>query len=125
MAEVFLLVVLKVVMILIFAGWISLWLLKPTDIWTRKWKEVEERLRPTILGYYGTIIFLTLCQNTFFFFYMYVVMISTFENMYQLLTLYLISFAGINFVVFTFPVIALAIIGSIYMNLQLRKTRRR
>ncbi|PON96722.1 Cytochrome b245, heavy chain [Trema orientale] len=84
MAETALLNVLIVLMILICAGWVSLWLLKPTEMWSRKWKEAEDRLRPTFFGYYG-----------------------------------------LNFVVLTFPVIALAIVGSVYLNLQLRKTRRR
>lgn len=84
MAETALLIALKMLMVLICAGWVSLWLLRPTQIWSKKWKDAEERLRPTVLGYYG-----------------------------------------LNFVVFTFPVIALAIIGSVYTNLQLKKRSRR
>ncbi|KAF4350347.1 hypothetical protein F8388_010903 [Cannabis sativa] len=83
MAETALLTVLKVLMIVICAGWVSLWILKPTQMWTKNWKEAEDRLRPTVFGYYG-----------------------------------------LNFVVFTFPVIALAIVGSVYLNVQQRKPRR-
>lgn len=46
--------ILKVLMILIFSGWISLWILKPTELWTRKWKGAEESARTTLFGYYGT-----------------------------------------------------------------------
>ncbi|KAL5544112.1 hypothetical protein UlMin_007896 [Ulmus minor] len=84
MAEAALLTLLKVVMVLIFAAWVSLWLLKPTQMWTRKWKEAEDRSKPTIFGYYG-----------------------------------------LNFAVYTFPLIALAIIGSICFHFQQRKPRMR
>jgi len=47
------LVVLKVLLILICTGWITLWLLKPTQLWTRKWKGAEARARDTVFGYYG------------------------------------------------------------------------
>lgn len=53
MANSILLSILKLLMVLIFAGWVSLWLLKPTNLWTRKWKGVEDSARPTIFGYYG------------------------------------------------------------------------
>ncbi|XWS47637.1 hypothetical protein CRYUN_Cryun13aG0001100 [Craigia yunnanensis] len=71
------LVVLKVLMIVICTGWISLWLLKPTNLWTRKWKGAEGSARNTVFGYYG-----------------------------------------LDFTVYTFPVIALAMIGLVYLNLQ-------
>ncbi|XVE56339.1 hypothetical protein DITRI_Ditri04bG0001300 [Diplodiscus trichospermus] len=83
------LVVLKVMMIIICTGWISLWLLKPTNLWTRKWKAAESSAQNTAFGYYG-----------------------------------------LDFAVYTFPVIALAMIGLVYLNLQSwaqrrsRKTRR-
>lgn len=48
--------ILKVLMILIFSGWISLWILKPTELWTRKWKGAEESARTTLFGYYGYIL---------------------------------------------------------------------
>lgn len=54
MAKAILLAITKVLMILVFTGWISLWLLKPTQLWTRKWKGAEETARRTVLGYYGT-----------------------------------------------------------------------
>ncbi|GER56781.1 ferric reduction oxidase 8 [Striga asiatica] len=75
---------LKIVLILIFAGWVSIWVLKPTDIWTKKWKEAEEKASSSIFGY-----------------------------------------NGLDFAVYTFPVIALAIIGFIYLDLKSRKPRTR
>lgn len=54
MARATLLAVLKVLMALIFAAWVSLWILKPTQQWTRKWKAAEDRARTTVFGYYGT-----------------------------------------------------------------------
>ncbi|KAF7838283.1 ferric reduction oxidase 8, mitochondrial [Senna tora] len=69
--------VLKLLMILICAGWASLWLLKPTQLWTRKWKDAEESANNTVFGYYG-----------------------------------------LNFAVYTFPIIAVAIIGLIYLGLK-------
>uniref|UniRef100_A0A2P2K0M8 Ferric reductase oxidase n=1 Tax=Rhizophora mucronata TaxID=61149 RepID=A0A2P2K0M8_RHIMU len=77
MANTMLLLTLKVLMVLAFAGWVSLWLLKPTKLWTRKWKGAEESAALTVFGYYG-----------------------------------------LDFTTFSFPVIALAIIGLIYLNLQ-------
>lgn len=65
-------------------GWISLWLLKPTEFWTRKWKVAEESARTTLFGYYV-----------------------------------------LNFAVYTFPVIALAIIGLLYLDLKAREPGRR
>lgn len=53
MAETAILIVLKVLIILTCAGWVALWILKPTQMWTRKWKEAEDKLRPTVFGYYG------------------------------------------------------------------------
>jgi len=53
MAKAILLALLKVLMIIIFAGWIALWLLKPTNLWTRKWKGAEDSARHTVFGYYG------------------------------------------------------------------------
>nr|XP_023900422.1 ferric reduction oxidase 8, mitochondrial [Quercus suber]POE50795.1 ferric reduction oxidase 8, mitochondrial [Quercus suber] len=77
MAKSILLAILKASMILIFTGWIALWLLKPTDLWTRKWKGAEESARTTVFGYYG-----------------------------------------LDFAVYTFPLIAVAIIGLVYLDLK-------
>ncbi|CAK9137552.1 unnamed protein product [Ilex paraguariensis] len=76
--------ILKLVMIIICAGWISLWLLKPTELWTRKWHGAEESARTTAFGY-----------------------------------------NGLDFAVYTFPVIALAIIGFVYLELKPRELSRR
>lgn len=54
MAEIAFLIVLKVLMLLICAGWVSLWILKPTQMWTKTWKGAEDTFRPTLLGQYGT-----------------------------------------------------------------------
>ncbi|XP_061364878.1 ferric reduction oxidase 8, mitochondrial [Gastrolobium bilobum] len=72
-----LLAILKLLVIFICAGWISVWLLKPTQIWTRKWKHAEESASDTIFGYYG-----------------------------------------LNFAVYTFPIIAIAIIGLLFLDLK-------
>jgi hypothetical protein len=53
MASATLLAILKLLIIFIFAAWISLWLLKPTQVWTRKWKHAEQSANNTIFGYYG------------------------------------------------------------------------
>ncbi|KAL4278259.1 hypothetical protein GQ457_03G031010 [Hibiscus cannabinus] len=68
---------LKVMMILIFTAWMSLWFLKPTNLWTRRWKAAERSARNTLFGYHG-----------------------------------------LDFAVYTFPVIALAMVGLVYLNLQ-------
>uniref|UniRef100_A0A2N9GV73 FAD-binding FR-type domain-containing protein n=1 Tax=Fagus sylvatica TaxID=28930 RepID=A0A2N9GV73_FAGSY len=78
------LVILKVLVILICTGWIALWLLKPTDLWTRKWKGAEESAKTTVFGYYG-----------------------------------------LNFAVYTFPLIAVAIIGLVYLDLKVKEPRSR
>ncbi|KAL3835237.1 hypothetical protein ACJIZ3_009973 [Penstemon smallii] len=76
--------ILKLLLILIFAGWVSLWVLKPTEFWTRKWKEAEAKVIGSIFGY-----------------------------------------NGLDFVVFTFPLIAVAVIGFIYLELKQREPRKR
>ncbi|KAI8543758.1 hypothetical protein RHMOL_Rhmol08G0242900 [Rhododendron molle] len=84
MAIPFLLVVLKLLMILVFSGWVSLWLLKPTEVWTQKWKGAEEGATTTVFGY-----------------------------------------NGLDFAVYSFPLIALAIIGFIYLELKQKEPRSR
>lgn len=76
-ARAVLLTAIEVFMILLCAGWVSLWLLKPTDLWTRKWRVAENTARASVFGYYG-----------------------------------------LNFVVYTFPVVALVIIGLVYLNIK-------
>ncbi|XP_074316833.1 ferric reduction oxidase 8, mitochondrial [Silene latifolia] len=51
MAKNVLLALLHTLMILIFAAWLTLWFLKPTDVWTKKWKKVENM--QTIFNYNG------------------------------------------------------------------------
>ncbi|XVF08415.1 hypothetical protein REPUB_Repub07fG0001600 [Reevesia pubescens] len=77
-------IALKAVMIVICTGWISLWLLKPTNLWTKIWKGAEDSARNTVFGYYG-----------------------------------------LDFAVYTFPVIALAMIGLVYLNLRSWEQRNR
>ncbi|XP_047963937.1 ferric reduction oxidase 8, mitochondrial-like isoform X1 [Salvia hispanica] len=71
------LLILKLLLIFIFAGWVSLWVLKPTEFWTRIWKGMEAKASTTAFGY-----------------------------------------NGLDFVVFTFPLIVLSIIGFIYLELK-------
>ncbi|XP_057726276.1 ferric reduction oxidase 8, mitochondrial [Arachis stenosperma] len=84
MASSTLLAILKLLMILICAGWVALWILKPTQIWTRKWKVAEESANNTIFGYYG-----------------------------------------LNFAVYTFPIIAVCIIGLLFLDLKAANQRSR
>ncbi|XP_057479906.1 ferric reduction oxidase 8, mitochondrial [Actinidia eriantha] len=84
MANPSLLVFLKLVMVLLCAVWVSLWVLKPTQVWTRKWKQAEESAASTVFGY-----------------------------------------NGLDFAVYTFPLIAFAIIGSIYLGLKQKEPRSR
>ncbi|KAL8465577.1 hypothetical protein ACS0TY_034892 [Phlomoides rotata] len=79
-----LLSILKLLLILIFAGWVSLWVLKPTLFWTRKWKEAQEQTSASMFGY-----------------------------------------NGLAFVVYTFPLIAIAIIGFIYLEIKQKEPRNR
>ncbi|OVA20614.1 FAD-binding 8 [Macleaya cordata] len=76
-------IVLKVLIILISAVWVSLWLLKPTELWTKSWHKAEDGARKTVFGYYG-----------------------------------------LNFVVYSVPAIAVAIIGFIYLHLYAKEPRR-
>ncbi|KAB1215662.1 Ferric reduction oxidase 8, mitochondrial [Morella rubra] len=80
MAKAILLAILKVLLILIFTGWIAVWLIKPTELWTRKWKGAEESTTTTVFGYYG-----------------------------------------LNFAVYTMPLIAVAILGLVYLDLKARE----
>lgn len=45
--------ILKFLMVLLALGWVSVWVLKPTQIWTRKWKEAEDAARTTVFGSNG------------------------------------------------------------------------
>ncbi|KAG5153784.1 hypothetical protein JHK82_011753 [Glycine max] len=58
-------------------SWVSLWLLKPTQIWTTKWKHAEDSANDTIFGYYG-----------------------------------------LSFAVYTFPIVAIAILGLLLLDLK-------
>ncbi|XP_071696322.1 ferric reduction oxidase 8, mitochondrial [Rutidosis leptorrhynchoides] len=52
MAKHFLLV-LKFLMVLLAIVWASIWVMKPTQIWTRKWKEAEDAAKTTVFGSNG------------------------------------------------------------------------
>lgn len=74
MAKSFLLV-LKVLMVLLALGWVSIWVLKPTQLWTRKWKAAEDAARTTLF-----------------------------------------SSSGLDFVVYSLPVIVSVMIGFVYLH---------
>ncbi|KAF5175995.1 Ferric reduction oxidase 8 protein [Thalictrum thalictroides] len=76
--------VLKVLMILISSGWVCLWLLKPTELWTKAWRKAEDGARNQIFGY-----------------------------------------QGLDFMVYSFPVISVAVIGFIYLSLRSKEQRSR
>ncbi|RZC92468.1 hypothetical protein C5167_041811 [Papaver somniferum] len=75
-------IALKLLLILISAVWVSLWLLKPTKLWTKSWHKAEDNARETVFGYYG-----------------------------------------LNFVVYSLPVISMAITGYLYLYLYAKKPR--
>eukprot|EP01018_Ginkgo_biloba_P025258 Gb_17654 [translate_table: standard] len=66
---------LKVLMLVIFSGWVSLWIIKPTRFWTKLWYHVERKTSTPAFGYSGPVILL-----------------------------------------FSFPVILLAILGALYLH---------
>ncbi|KAF8378228.1 hypothetical protein HHK36_029567 [Tetracentron sinense] len=84
MANATLLPVLKVSMILLSAGWVCVWLLKPTELWSKSWHIAEDSANTTIFGYYG-----------------------------------------LDFAVYSFPIIAVAIIGFIYLHFVAKESRNR
>ncbi|KAI3686424.1 hypothetical protein L1987_80100 [Smallanthus sonchifolius] len=53
MAKSFLLLLLKFLMILLAGVWVCVWVMKPTQIWTRKWKKAEDAARTTVFGSNG------------------------------------------------------------------------
>ncbi|XP_042500888.1 ferric reduction oxidase 8, mitochondrial [Macadamia integrifolia] len=69
--------VLKALMILIFATWVCVWLLKPTETWSKSWHTAEESVRTTFFGY-----------------------------------------NGLNFLVYSVPLIVVAIIGFVHIHLK-------
>lgn len=95
-----LLTILKLLIIFLCAAWISLWILKPTQAWTIIWKHAEQSANNTIFGYYGTHQKISLSCHLF----------SQMLNRR--------SFAGLNFAVYTFPIIAIAIIGLLFLDLK-------
>ncbi|KAL8244044.1 hypothetical protein R6Q59_010302 [Mikania micrantha] len=84
MAKSFLLLLLKFLMILLAIVWASIWVMKPTQIWTRKWKEAEEAARTTVFGS-----------------------------------------SGLDFVVYSFPIILCVMIGFVYLHFKPQEQRRR
>lgn len=53
MAKTTLFALLRTLLILIFAVWIIIWFLKPTNIWIKNWKGVEDSMQTTIFKYNG------------------------------------------------------------------------
>ncbi|KAL5718143.1 ferric-chelate reductase (NADH) [Ranunculus cassubicifolius] len=76
--------VFKVLMLLSFASWICLWILKPTELWTKAWKKAENSARDTVFGY-----------------------------------------QGLDFVVYTLPLITVAVTGFMYLHLHSKEQRSR
>ncbi|KAK1363159.1 Ferric reduction oxidase 8 [Heracleum sosnowskyi] len=76
--------ILKIAMILVTMGWVSVWLLKPTQLWTRKWKVAEKSASTTVFGY-----------------------------------------NGLDFAVYSFPLILVAIMGLVYIKLKPDEARNR
>lgn len=108
-------ILLKVLMILLSTAWLSLWLLKPTNLWTRKWKAAESSARNTVFGYYGKYL---RYSETQFFLYRYL-FLSLFSNMIVPVRINSqLYITGLDFTVYTFPVIAVAMIGLVYLKLQ-------
>ncbi|KAL8158878.1 hypothetical protein V2J09_000415 [Rumex salicifolius] len=70
-------VLLSILMALILSGWVCLWFLKPTDIWTKKWHKAE-------------------------------------ANLYKIIFRY----NGLDFLVYTFPVVVVCILGQVLLYLQ-------
>lgn len=57
MAKAIFLAVLKILIVLIFTGWVCVWFLMPTGLWRKSWHTAEDSARKTIFGYSGTKIF--------------------------------------------------------------------
>ncbi|KAL7138908.1 hypothetical protein ABFS83_09G014800 [Erythranthe nasuta] len=51
------LLILKLLLISIFAGWLSIWILKPTEFWTQKWKAAEEKANASSIFRYNGLDF--------------------------------------------------------------------
>lgn len=112
------LLVLKVLILLLCFGWLSLWLLKPTQLWTKKWHGAEESASTTVFSYNGTdfVFFQKLSEEI--------------KKKFPFLPLtrkkyHMEFFVGLDFAVYTFPVIAVAIIGFVYLELKPREPRSR
>ncbi|XP_054804673.1 ferric reduction oxidase 8, mitochondrial [Prosopis cineraria] len=69
--------VLTYLMIIVCTVWTSLWVLKPTQLWTKRWKDAEDSANKTVFGYYG-----------------------------------------LNYAAYTFPIIAVTIIGLVFLDLK-------
>lgn len=50
--------VLKALLLVIFSGWVSIWILKPTKFWTKLWLRLEKKTSTPAFGYTGPDIFL-------------------------------------------------------------------
>ncbi|XP_057817034.2 probable ferric reduction oxidase 1 [Cryptomeria japonica] len=50
--------VMKVLMLIIFSGWVSIWILKPTKLWKKSWLHLEKETSTPAFGRAGADIFL-------------------------------------------------------------------
>lgn len=50
--------VLKALLLVIFSGWVSIWILRPTKFWTKLWLRLEKKTSTPAFGYTGPDIFL-------------------------------------------------------------------
>lgn len=50
--------VLKALLLVIFSGWVSIWILRPTKFWTKLWLRLERKTSTPAFGYTGPDIFL-------------------------------------------------------------------
>ncbi|KAK1407217.1 hypothetical protein QVD17_38831 [Tagetes erecta] len=75
---------LKFLMIILALVWVSIWVMKPTQIWTRKWKRAEDAAKTTRIG----------------------------SN-------------GLDFVVYSFPIIGSVMVGFVYLHYKPKEQRGR
>ncbi|KAL4193394.1 hypothetical protein AMTRI_Chr06g176670 [Amborella trichopoda] len=77
-------IILKVLMLIISVSWACLWLLRPTELWKRSWREAEQRTTNSLYG-----------------------------------------ISGLDILAFSTPMIVVAIIGFIYLQLGVSKSKSR
>lgn len=98
---------LKIIFFLTFVLWLWLWIMLPTKLYKNYWTpKLNMNLNSTFFREQGMIILLLLYFNFLFFFFILVC------------DLFFLFFVGTNLLLFSFPIMLMAVLGCFYLHFQ-------